>query len=44
MLDGEHALGRDLLDGDAIDGEIGEANERRRHGVRILVGPRSLNP
>jgi len=46
VLDGEHALGRELLDGDAIDGEIGEADVRspRRHGVRILAGPGSLNP
>ncbi len=46
VLDGEHALGRELLDGDAIDGEIGEADVRspRRHGVRILASPGSLNP
>jgi hypothetical protein len=45
VLDGEHALGRDLRDGDTAGVEIGEADERppRRHGVRILAGAGPLN-
>ncbi len=45
VLDGEHALGGDLRNGDAAGVEIGEADERppRRHGVRIRAGACPLN-
>jgi hypothetical protein len=45
VLDGEHALGSNLRNGDTAGVEIGEADERppRRHGVRIPAGACPLN-
>jgi hypothetical protein len=45
VLDGEHALGRNLPKGDASDDLIGETDERSpRHGARILASAGPLNP